>query len=365
MNKLIAISIFFIILTAACSPTAHVTTEPPATLVSPDISPTSGPAITPTPAQPASTATSITHQLPGSLAVITTSNAQDLKKIAVLTGSTGKVTDLAFSGDGAYLASTGYEEKIRLWDINTWQEVYSFPLRGADLNAIAFSPDGSLLASAYVIWNVKTQEIVRTLEKGQVSAAHVAFSPDGSQLAVIASRTIKVWDVASWNELLAFDMPSDCRWLFGITFSPDGQWLAAPSGNGRVYFWSADTGQLAFTLEQDNERDVHDIAFTPDGTWLATGGTDYYARIWNVTNGEQLQKMSIIGMYSLALSPDGTLLATAGPSRRVELWDVQTGRMLHSLPHADELMAVAFSADGRLIAAGGYDNKIIVWGISP
>jgi WD40 repeat protein len=68
-------------------------------------------------------------------------------------------------------------------------------------------------------------------------------------------------------------------------------------------------------------------------------------------------------MYSLDLSPDGTLLASVGPDRTVKLWDTTGWKLLRSLPHADELMAVAFSPDGKLLAAGGYDKTITIWGI--
>jgi WD40 repeat protein len=357
--------IMLIILLTACGQGTPSLITPPTSTIQTDVTPSFSLSLTPTLIPPVFTVTPVALLGLHALTVITSSNARDLEEIAVLTSSTNKIADLAFSGDGAYLASTGYEGKIRLWDVSTWQEVYTFPISGGDLNSIAFSPDGSLLASGQEIWNVATREIVHTLEEHLPGPSHVAFSPDGFQLAVVANRTIKVWDVASWNEVLSFDVPTESRWLFGISFSPDGKWLAACSGgNGTVYFWSAESGQLAFTLQQGNERDVHDIAFTPDGLWLATGGTDYFARLWDVTNAEELQKMSLIGMYSLAISPDGTLLATAGPDRTVKLWDVQNGKLLTALHHADELMAVAFSPDGRLIAAGGYDNSIVVWGIS-
>ncbi len=359
------IKLLLVLLVTACGQATPSLIVPPMSTIQLDVTPTFSASISPTPVPPVITAAPVTPLVQNNLAVITSSNARDLDKITVLTGHTDRIADLAFSGDGTYLASTGYEGKIRLWDVSSWQEVYTFPISDGDLNSIAISPDGSLLASGQVIWNVATKEIVHTLGERQAGPSHVAFSPDGSRIVVVINRKIKVWDLVSWSEVLALDVPAESRWLFGISFSPDGKWLAACSGgNGTVYFWSAETGQLAFALQQNNEHDVHDIAFTPDELWLATGGTDHFAHLWDVINREEVRKIPLVGMYSLAISPDGTLLATAGPDRKVSLWDVQTGRLLAALNHADELMAVAFSPDGSLIAAGGYDNTIVVWGIS-
>ena len=358
-------NLLIILLITACGQAASSPITPPTTTIQTDILPALSPSLTPSliPAVPTPTPTATPDM--DSLVIITSSNARELDKITILTGHTDRVTDLVFSGDGAYLASTGYEGKIRMWDTNSWQQVATFPILEADLNTLAFSPDGSLLSCGQTVWNVTTGETVHTFMEHITEPTHVAFTSDGSRIAVEASGKITVWDVASWEEVLTFAAPVESRWLFGISFSPDGKWLAAGSGgNGTVYFWSAETGELAFILEQGNEHDVHDIAFTPDGHWLVTGGTDSFARLWDVSTREELQKMSLIGMYSLAISPDGSLLATAGPDRRVKLWDLQTGGMLVSLHHVDELMAVTFSPDGRLIASGGYDNTIVVWGIS-
>ncbi len=352
-------------LVSACGSSTPTPSVLPTATNQPVSSPTAVPLINPSSTRPESTETPTATPVQTGLAVITSENARNLDKIVVLKGHTNRVTDLAFSGDGAYLASTGYEEKIRLWDVRTWQEVYIFPNSEADLNVIAFSPDGSLLASGQSIWDVESKEVVQKLEPRLVEPGHVAFSPDGSKIVVATSRKITVRQVSSGSELLNIDFPSDLLIVFNISYSPDGKWLAAGGGQtGMTYFWSSDTGQLVFTLGHGTERDIHDIAFSPDGQLLATGGSDTSARLWNISSGEEIHRLPLIGMYSLALSPDGTLLATAGPDRAVKVWDVQAGTMLRSLQHADELMAVAFSPDGRLIAAGGYDNTIVVWGIS-
>jgi WD40 repeat protein len=295
---------------------------------------------------------------------ITSDNAGQLERLAILEGHTNRVSDLEFSADGVYLASTGYDELIRLWDLETLQQVYTFPNPEADLNTLAFSPDGSLLASGEAIWDIKSREPVQTLEESLVEPGHVGFSPDGSKVVVYTSRTIKVWDVVSGKPVQSIAIPAEVLYMFNVAFSPDGNWLAAGSSSpGTVYFWSAETGELVSTLVQENQSDLHAVEFSSNGSFLASGGAGHSIDLWHIANRELVKRLPTIGLYSLAISQDDTLLAAAGPSRSVDIWDVETGRMIASLRHADELMAVAFSPDGKLIATGGYDNKIALWGI--
>lgn len=304
---------------------------------------------------------------PDTLAEITAINVPQVERLLTLNGHTNKVSSLAFSGDGRYLASAGMDGKIRLWEISLGQEKQTFPIHQADLNAIAFSPDGNLLASAEAIWDVESNEKLHTLEQNFVHLGHVAFSPDGSRLIIAGfQQSTKLWDVSTGKVLRTFDPPLEELGFFDIVFSPDGKWAAGGANHGMVNLWDANSGSLQAGLRSNYEGDLHAVAFSPDGQWLAAGGTDEVAFIWSLSSGEVIKELRLgNGIYSLAISPDGTLLATAGCDRTVKLWEVASWKLLRSLPHADELMAVAFSPDGKLLAAGGYDNSIAVWGVSP
>jgi WD40 repeat protein len=68
-------------------------------------------------------------------------------------------------------------------------------------------------------------------------------------------------------------------------------------------------------------------------------------------------------LYDVAFSASGEIVGGAGTARTVQLWDVEGGRFLHSLRHADEVMALAFSPDGTLLASGGYDAEVYLWAL--
>lgn len=318
------------------------------------------------PGQISSTVTSSAEIDLDTLAVITASNVSQLERLITLTGHTNRVTDLVFSADGKNLASAGRDRNIRLWEIKSGKELYAFPIRESDLNVIAFSPDGSLLASAEAIWDVESKEKIQPLEQNPVAPGHVAFSPDGAQLIIAGfHQTVKLLDVATGKVQINFDPPQGVLGVFNIEFSPDGKLAAAGGNQGILSMWDVQTGSLLPGLQSNYHGDLHGIAFSPDGKWLAAGGSDEVATIWNIKSGEAIKVLPLgNGIYNLTVSPDGSLLATAGCDRTVKLWDVASWKLLRSLPHGDELMAVAFSQDSKLLAAGGYDNTIVVWGIS-
>ena len=299
------------------------------------------------------------------LDAISVETVDQVELLHTLSGHRDKVLTLAFSGDGVYLASSSQDETIKLWDLESGQDVHTFSINEVVKNSIAFSPDGSLLASADAIWDVESKQVVHALEQDRYVPALVAFSHDGSLLAVaLGNQPIKLWDVATGQVVHTFEEQAD-NVARSIGFSPDDALLAEGGNGGTVRLWDVENGHMASTLEHGNDSHIHDVAFSPDGSVLASGGTDYTVRLWDVASGQAVHTLRHHDcLYSVAFSPDSTILAAAGCERSVRLWDVKSGRLLRTLPHDDELMAVAFSPDGTLLASGGYDNQIYLWAVS-
>lgn len=99
--------------------------------------------------------------------------------MSALSGHSDRVIDLAFSGDGAYIASSSLDKTIKLWDVVNWQKVHAFSVNKVGFNGIARSPDGRLLASADAIWHVESGRGLRTFKHDDEMTA-VTFSPNGS-----------------------------------------------------------------------------------------------------------------------------------------------------------------------------------------
>jgi WD40 repeat protein len=145
------------------------------------------------------------------------------------------------------------------------------------------SPSTRLLATAArekaaQIWDVRTGKHLGTLpQKGFVEA--VAWSPSGETLALNAGVTIRLFDVKTLTEQVAWKVKYSYQPR--MVFSPDGRTLTTTDTSAGVHLWDADSGHLRATLKAGRERRTS-VAFAPDGLTIAAGGGDGSVVVWDV-----------------------------------------------------------------------------------
>ena len=211
------------------------------------------------------------------------------KKIVTL--EQGGHSGVTFSSDGSLLA-TATESTVRLWDVAKRTEVGQLDAALAGVigagTPLAFSPDGALLASLFGqgtvrLWDVSTQEPVATLDGDLTESTSVAFSPDGTTLAsghFAVDRTVALWDVETREQVAIFEREGS-GWVMAVAFSPDGRVLAsAGSLDNTVRLWDVRTRQELAAFEYIGS--FFSVAFSPDGATLAAG-TPAAVLLWDVT----------------------------------------------------------------------------------
>jgi WD40 repeat protein/serine/threonine protein kinase len=274
---------------------------------------------------------------------------------------------VAFSPDGKRLASAGDDCAIRFWNPVDGSE--QAVLRGHQslVSCIAFSPDGTLLASGSFdpqgnlkLWNTATGEEVATLPGHSKPIYALAFAPNGKILATAGrDRITRLWNVEARSDqpiLSGHEIES-------LAFSPDGRTLALASQTKDLFLWDMEEKTIR-RIQPPHPVQRAVLAFSPDSKTLATGDSEGTMRFFDCATGEErLRVRKHTGAVNcLAFSPDGKTLATASFDKTVKLWQATTGRELLTLPEQkDRVRWLAFSPDGTMLATACHDGVLKIY----
>ena len=250
------------------------------------------------------------------------------------------------------------------------QAVEAWTLRGhtAPVTAVAFSPDGTTLASASAdstikIWNKKTGQLLRTLTGHVHGVCCIAYSPDGGLLASGGDDAyVRLWDATSGT--LRVRLSENTSKVRCLTFSPNGERLAAGRQDSSIELWNVKSRTLAATFK-GHKKAVLTVAFTPTGNLLVSGSADQAVKLWSLARvceitPEPLQHRGQHGaIRSLAFSPTGVELAMT-TNDFVAIWEFSQLERRFALKRRRKgvIWSARYSPQGRLLAtACGIDPE--------
>jgi WD40 repeat protein len=295
-------------------------------------------------------------------------------------GHTDSVMRVLFTPDGKELLSTSEDGTVRIWDVKSGEtiRVLRLPAGVRELSDVstdnfsaALSPDGRFLAVSalsaekgqhwvYQIALAKNQ-IVRVFKGHSKAIRAVAFSPDGTLLAAGGGGAVRIWDIATGQE--KFLLAKHQGIVSGVAFSPDGKHLASASQDHNVRVWSVETGKLEHLLEGHSEP-VRAVGWSADGKTIASCGVDQTIRLW-VPDGTLKKTIKQPGTSTcLTFLPDGSeLLIGRSGKLGCSIRSTDSGKQrLTFTSHTDAVYGVAVTADGKLAASAGLQGEeLFVW----
>jgi WD40 repeat protein len=298
-----------------------------------------------------------------------------------LTKSYGHIISGSFSPDSKSLVMGTSSGTILALEVATGSEIMRMKVDDPAIDAfgvhnVGFSHDGKFIVSGSYytirIWEVATGEELTHMSHDNY-VTQIAFSPD--DYFVVSGdldRTVRVWETATGNEIAQMKHNSD---LNSVAFSPDGNYILS-SDKFAVRIWGATTGQeiLRVTDESSSvtgEKPDYRVAFSPDGKYLIVGGCSDFddincskntARVLKVATGDEIAHLTHdSNVTAVAFSPDGKYVVSGSGDQTARVWETTTGNEVARMTHDSGVTFVAFSPDGWHVISRSIDHSVRVW----
>lgn len=283
----------------------------------------------------------------------------------IFTQDFGIIFAVAFSPDGQLLATGDDDGKIHLWHASDSQPILSIQAHDSWIKSIAWRPDGQQLATSSAdhqikLWNPITGDCQKILQGHTTWIRSIGWSQDGERLVSgSADQTVRIWDMQTGYSTVLSHQSS----IWAVAWSPDGARVASGGDDCTVKIWDIETGTCLTSL-RGHSYGIKSLSWNMDGRSLASGSDDQTVKLWDVETGNCLRTLQghTGSIWSIAWSPVGEILATSSHDQTVRVWNSNTGHCLQLLQgHTNWVWSVGWNPDGTLLATGSHDQTIKLW----
>lgn len=318
-------------------------------------------------------------------------------EIALITENTALIGLVAFSPDGAILATAGGDNTCRIWDVESQKLLSTFKMPDYWIHTLTFLDDGKTLVGEGIIdkisrpllgdgpwrwdipkvwmWDASSGKLLDTfttelprfnpMKDARTSVMVKALANNDRVIFAFENRdgTISVKNGRTNREITV--LPNPKGEVRAFSFTPDGKVLGVATARN-VYLWDLETGKQVLTFPKRVANFYGNpliLAFSKDGETLAIAGLDDI-EIWNMDTHSRVAtfKNTDGGLWKFVLSADGTTVITVNHHGTVDLWSANTGKHERTLTtgYTNRLTTLAFAHDGKIIASST-GSKVHLW----
>ena len=291
-----------------------------------------------------------------------------IRPVTELTGHVGPVKALGYSSDGASIATTGADARLKIWNAATGSLTRTIELDNGAATALALFGTHALTGHAggeIVLWDWQRAEKIATFKRNDAEIWSVTFTGRADRFAASSHDwKVTLWDTATPSgPVQVLDAHTNAAQAVAYSTSEDGPRLASGGADKTIKLWNLDTLDRIRTYTGHKDF-VTALTFAPDGKTLASASLDGTIRLWSTRSTRSQRRLyghrGRVG--GLSFSPDGKNLASIAADGQLRIWDVARGRTLRTITgHAGSVNAVSYSPDGTRIASAGDDGVVRVW----
>jgi WD40 repeat protein len=274
----------------------------------------------------------------------------------------GEVYCCAYSPDGDFVLSAGWDGQLRLHEAATGGVLAALAASPKPLSCCAFSPDGRLWMSGSMegllgIWDGVSHQSLINFVAHTRPISSICFSPDGQAMLTASwDRQVAVRKAGKEREGRNLSGHEDI--VAGARFSLDGQNVVSWSYDGTIRFWDVTLFKELATLSGHTDR-VTTTSLSPDGRWLLSGGRDGMARLWDLETRNELAAVNVGAEVRCCFClPDAETAAVVDAVGRVFLFALPSFQVQAQIQAPAHVLAGDLSPSGAQLALGGEDGGV-------
>jgi len=313
------------------------------------------------------------------------------KSLSFVKGHTDAVCSVAFGSGKNFMVSGGKDCKVNVWDMTDTGNIITIDTQGCPVSCLAFSPDGTMLASALympatgpvISWGVEDGKKIASYWGHAGSAYTIAFSQNGKILASAGrDEAIRLLDPRKGTEISSMRERGILSWalskvnklekknVYALTFSTDGKTLFTGGQDRSIKLWDIENKVLAASLEGCH-GDIVSLSVHPEGRLLAAGCKNKVLELWDIVKHRRSRTFEAHqgDIKALAFNYAGTVLATGATDNTIKFWNIHDKNWIRNPTailkgHTGNINSLAFNTKGTILASGSGDGTVKLWLVS-